>query len=51
MYGQKPGEVKVADLDGNGKIDGNDRCILGTNRPDWVGGLQVGGQWEQLDFQ
>lgn len=50
MYGQKPGEVKVADLDGNGKIDGNDRCILGTNRPDWVGGLQVGGQWEQLDF-
>ena len=35
IYGQKPGEVKVADLDGNGKIDGNDRTILGTTRPDW----------------
>ena len=41
IYGQKPGEVKVADLDGNGKIDGNDRTILGTTRPDWVGGLQI----------
>lgn len=50
IYGQKPGEVKVADLDGNGKIDGDDRCILGTNRPDWVGGLQISGRWKQLDF-
>ena len=50
LYGQKPGEVKVADLDGNGKIDGNDRTIIGTNRPDWVGGLQVNGQWKDLDF-
>lgn len=50
LYGQKPGEVKVADLDGNGKIDGNDRMIVGTNRPDWVGGLQVNGQWKDLDF-
>lgn len=50
LYGQKPGEVKVADLDGNGKIDGNDRTILGTNRPDWVGGLQISGEWKNLDF-
>jgi TonB-linked SusC/RagA family outer membrane protein len=50
LYGQKPGEVKVADLDGNGKIDGNDRMILGTNRPDWVGGLQINGRWKDLDF-
>ena len=50
LYGQKPGEVKVADLDGNGKIDGNDRTIIGTNRPDWVGGLQISGRWKDLDF-
>lgn len=50
IYGQKPGEVKIADLDGNGKIDGKDRTILGTNRPDWVGGIQISGQWKQLDF-
>lgn len=50
LYGQKPGEVKVADLDGNGSIDGNDRMILGTNRPDWVGGLQISGKWRNIDF-
>lgn len=50
LYGQKPGEVKVADLNGNGKVDADDRTILGTNRPDWVGGLQIGGQWKNLDF-
>lgn len=50
IYGQKPGEVKVADLDGNQKIDGNDRMILGTTRPDWVGSLSVNGQWKNLDF-
>lgn len=50
LYGQKPGEVKVADLDGNGVIDGNDRTILGTTRPDWVGGLSISGQWKNLDF-
>ena len=50
LYGQKPGEVKVADLDGNGVIDGNDRMILGTTRPDWVGGLSISGRWKNLDF-
>ena len=50
IYGQKPGEVKVADLDGNGKIDGNDRTILGTTRPDWVGGLQINAEWKNIDF-
>lgn len=51
LYGQQPGDVKVADLDGDGKITpGGDRMILGTTRPDWVGGLQVTGQWKNLDF-
>ena len=34
-----PGEVRVQDLDGNGVIDFNDRMVLGTPRPDWVGSL------------
>lgn len=50
IYGQKPGEVKVADLDGNGVIDGDDRTILGTTRPDFVASLSVSGQWKNLDF-
>lgn len=50
IYGQLPGEVKVRDLDGNGKIDGDDRVILGTNRPDWVGSLQITADWKNFDL-
>ncbi|SDL86012.1 TonB-linked outer membrane protein, SusC/RagA family [Catalinimonas alkaloidigena] len=39
QYGQRPGEVKVRDQDNNGIIDGNDRVILGTDQPDWTGGM------------
>ncbi|ALL06132.1 SusC/RagA family TonB-linked outer membrane protein [Pedobacter sp. PACM 27299] len=40
-YGQKPGDIRVRDLNDDGKIDGtNDRKILGTNRPSWSGGLE-----------
>ena len=50
IYGQKPGEVIVVDRDGNGKIDGEDRMILGTKRPDWVGSLQITASWKNFDF-
>ncbi|SER50505.1 SusC/RagA family TonB-linked outer membrane protein [Pedobacter rhizosphaerae] len=40
-YGQKPGDIRVADLNNDGKIDAtNDRMIIGTNRPKWTGGLE-----------
>lgn len=40
-YGQKPGDIRVADLNNDGKIDAtNDRKIIGTNRPKWSGGLE-----------
>jgi TonB-linked SusC/RagA family outer membrane protein len=40
-YGQKPGDIRVADLNSDGKIDAtNDRKIIGTNRPKWSGGLE-----------
>lgn len=40
-YGQKPGDIHVADLNGDGKIDAtNDRKIVGSNRPKWSGGLE-----------
>lgn len=50
LYGQEPGEVKVADLDGNGLIDGNDKTILGVYRPDLVASLSVSGEWKNIDF-
>jgi TonB-linked SusC/RagA family outer membrane protein len=40
-YGQKPGDIRVRDLNNDGKIDAtNDRKIVGTNRPKWSGGLE-----------
>ena len=37
---QLPGEIKVRDQNGDGKIDAvNDRIILGNPRPKWSGGF------------
>lgn len=40
-FGQEPGDIKVKDQNGDGKIDAvNDRKVLGgDNRPKWYGGL------------
>ena len=34
-----PGEYRYVDNNGDGKIDANDRVILGNGQPDWYGGL------------
>ncbi len=36
---QYPGQIKVQDLDGNHKIDANDRQVLGNFQPQWEGGI------------
>jgi TonB-linked SusC/RagA family outer membrane protein len=37
----KPGDIKVEDLNGDGKIDiTNDRTVVGHQQPQWYGGLQ-----------
>jgi hypothetical protein len=35
----KPGDLKFADLNGDGKIDSNDRTYLGSSIPSWQGGI------------
>ena len=39
-YGRKPGQIKVKDITEDGKIDANDRDIVGKVRPRWSGGWQ-----------
>jgi len=34
-----PGQIRIEDVDNNGKIDANDRQILGNFQPDWEGGI------------
>lgn len=36
---QVPGEIRVEDVDNNGKIDANDRKIIGNFQPRWEGGI------------
>ncbi|MEQ9438570.1 MAG: TonB-dependent receptor [Cyclobacteriaceae bacterium] len=38
-YNQVPGEIKVNDRNNDGRIDGDDRVILGNDIPDFTGGL------------
>jgi TonB-linked SusC/RagA family outer membrane protein len=35
----KVGQPRVADINGDGKIDANDRSIIGTSYPKWTGSL------------
>lgn len=37
--GRVPGDIRVADLNGNGIRDAEDRTVLGTTNPDWLAGL------------
>ena len=37
--GVRPGDIRVADLNGNGIRDDEDRSVLGSLNPDWMGGL------------
>jgi TonB-linked SusC/RagA family outer membrane protein len=38
-YGEVPGQIKVKDVNGDGKINGKDRLILGSNIPNWSAGM------------
>ena len=47
-----PGDAVYVDLDGNGKIDGNDmsRDYGYTDDPEYIAGLTLGFQWKNLSF-
>lgn len=38
-YGSKPGQIKVEDVNNDGKIDGNDRKVIGSRQPKFEAGL------------
>ncbi len=52
-YGTRPcvGDIKYVDLNGDGKIDNQDRGIFGrSNRPELTFGLNIGAEWNGFDF-
>jgi TonB-linked SusC/RagA family outer membrane protein len=49
-YGQKPGEIHVQDLDGDGKINTNDLQILGNTYPKWTGSWNSRVEYRKVDL-
>jgi hypothetical protein len=46
----KPGDIKLADLDGNGIIDQYDRTFIGSTVPKWVAGFQNNFSYKGFDL-
>jgi TonB-linked SusC/RagA family outer membrane protein len=49
-YGRKPGDLKWADLDSDGKIDSNDRRIIGNGLPKLDGNLNSSIRYKNIDL-
>lgn len=45
-----PGEIKLADTDGNGRVEPDDRVILGTDIPDFLGGITNNFSYKGFDL-
>lgn len=46
----KVGRLAYEDINGDGKINGNDRTILGSFIPKYTAGLSLSGRWNSFDF-
>ncbi|HCV83240.1 MAG TPA: TonB-dependent receptor [Zunongwangia profunda] len=50
-YGQKPGQVRVVDINGDGQItEQGDRTVLGNPLPKWTGGFTSTMNYKDFDF-
>ena len=45
-----PGKIKFKDLNGDGRIDENDRTIIGNTNPKIQGGFGLNGSYKSFDF-
>lgn len=45
-----PGDLKYQDQNGDGKIDGNDRVVIGDPFPHYTWGANMSAQFRRLDF-
>ena len=49
-YGQQVGEIRVVDQNGDGVINAQDRVLLGSSYPNWVGSIYNRVTWKAFDF-
>ena len=45
-----PGDIKFKDLNGDGKIDVNDRTVIGNPTPDFIYGINLSANYKGFDF-
>ena len=50
VYGQKPGSIKVQDINGDGKIDFNDDQIIGHFNPNYTFGITNRFSYKNIDL-
>ena len=46
----RPGDIKYKDLNGDGVIDDNDQTAIGSTKPVFFYGLNIGGSWKGFDI-
>lgn len=46
----QPGDLKYVDINGDGKLDANDRTVLGSWNPSYTFGFNLGADWNGFDF-
>jgi hypothetical protein len=46
----RPGDLRLVDINNDGKIDGNDRTYLGSPIPKFILGLSLGADYQGFDF-
>jgi TonB-linked SusC/RagA family outer membrane protein len=49
-YGRKAGDIRIVDQNNDGKIDANDRVVLGSPFPEWTGSLMNHVSWKGFDL-
>ncbi len=49
-YGSKPGQVRLQDTNGNGKIDALDKVLIGSTYPKWTGSIYNRFTWKNIDL-
>ncbi|MFB9057382.1 SusC/RagA family TonB-linked outer membrane protein [Mariniflexile ostreae] len=50
VYGAFPGQYKYADVDNSGTIGAEDKKVLGSVSPDWIGGMTNTFTYKNLDL-
>lgn len=46
----KPGNFRIQDTDGDGKITENDRVVMGNRQPKWLYGFNLSAEYKGFDF-